>query len=68
MKGPTPERGECSLPHKREEKIYYNIQVQKQNFNFLKDLSDSANARVTPCEHLTPVILKEVGALQKTGN
>lgn len=68
MKGPTPGRGECCLPDKWEERIHYNIQVQKQNFNFLKDLSDSANARVTLCKHLTPVILKEVGALQKTGN
>lgn len=67
-KGPTPGRREHGLPHKWEERIHYNIQMQKQNCTFLKDLSESANARVTPCDHLSPVILKEAGALQKTGN
>lgn len=34
----------------------------------LKDLSDSAHARVTLWEHLPQLTLQEAGALQKTRN
>lgn len=56
---PTSGRGEGGLSHKWEERIHSNIQVQKPKCTFLKDLSDSANARVTLREHLPRPILKQ---------
>lgn len=52
-------RREGGFFYKWEERIYFNIQVQKSKCIFLKDFSDFVNVRVILREYLLRSILKQ---------